>query len=256
MAQYLVPVEDVSTGSWTPAPLFSNVDDNSSLTAAGDNVAITSETVTNNGTTSFAELRLGIGLAPTTGTKTLRVRWNHTVSGRSLQAICELWSGIPGSGTLLHTMQSATNVGTTEVEQTATVTVSDEDITSGNLYVRIYGLGTGGGAARALRVEFVELAVPDAFPWAMVQARAESLGWTTVSQDATTYIAEKDGVRIKADSVANEVKCSFVAGFLSWEQSTFRSHDLSAFWADATYIDNAINGMETRMRPYVGNRPQ
>lgn len=153
MAQLLTPVSDQATGSWTNPPLWSkaNVDDGTDAI---------SEAVGNNTQTSNADLKLASGSDPQAGTETLRVRWHHDQNGRSMQATCELYQGDPAAGgSLITTLQSASNVGTTEVEDSTTVSgVTDYS----DLYVRLYGFSNGGGPSRSLHVDLVEFEIPDA----------------------------------------------------------------------------------------------
>lgn len=153
MAQLLVPVSDQATGSWTNPPLWSKAN-------ADDGTDATSEAVGNNTSTSNADLKLASGSTPQAGTQTLRARWHHDQSGRSMQATCELYEGDPAAGgSLVTTLQSAADVGTAEVEDSTTVTgISDYP----NLYVRLRGFGNSGGPGRSLHVDLVELSIPDA----------------------------------------------------------------------------------------------
>lgn len=161
MAQFARPDADQAAGSWTTTPLWSDVDEGT----PGDDVVITSDAVGNNTNTSNADLRLSNVVDPAVSTgHIIRARWNHDTPPRSMAAHAELWQGIPDTGTLVASLDITPDVGTTEVENTYTLTGTEADnITDYNdLFIRLWGRGTGGGPARSLVVEFVELEVPDA----------------------------------------------------------------------------------------------
>lgn len=179
MAQLLVPVSDQATGSWTNAPLWSKAD-------ADDDTDAVSEAVGNNTDTSNADLKLASGDNPQAGTQTLRVRWHHDQSGRTMQGTCELYEGDPAAGgTLITTLQSATDVGTTEAEDSTTVT-GISDYTA--LYVRLRGRGTGGGPSRSLHVDLVELSIPDAGA-SPVTIQASAAPLTVAAQTVSVVVA-------------------------------------------------------------------
>lgn len=179
MAQLLVPTSDQATGLWTNAPLWSKAD-------ADDDTDAVSDAVGNNSDTSNADLKLASGTTPEAGTQTLRARWHHDLTGRSMQATCELYQGDPAAGgSLIATLQSANDVGTTETEDSTTVSgITDYS----DLYVRLRGRGTGGGPSRSLHVDLVELSIPDggASP-VVVQASPASLA--TGAQAATPSLS-------------------------------------------------------------------
>jgi hypothetical protein len=158
----LLPTSDQAVGSWTTSPLWSKVDDDSVVAATGDGVTITSDAVGNNTNTTNADLKLDSGTDPgRSSDHVIRVRWSRSGSA-SLQAHCELWQGIPGTGTQIASLDSATDVGATEVAATLTLTGTQADNITDytDLYLRLWGRGTAGGAARSLIVELVEFAIP------------------------------------------------------------------------------------------------
>lgn len=193
--QILVPTADENAGTWTTAPLWSDVDDDSTVSATGDGVVITSDAVGNNTNTSNADLKLATGTDPTKSTEhILRVRWNSD-SG-DLQAHCELWEGIPGIGTKRAEIISAVSVGTSEVEAEHILTAVETDAITdySNLYVRLWGRGTAGGPSRSLVVDLVELQVPGA---------GEAGGGSTVA--ATPGVLTLDPVTVTPQPGAVEV---------------------------------------------------
>lgn len=167
MAQILVPVADIAAGSWTTTPLWSDVDDDSESSPTGDGTVITSDGVGNNIDTSDADLELPVSGITDPAVSTghiIRTRWfQDSTSSRTLQAHCELWQGVPDTGTLIAALVSATDVGTTEVTGTYTLTATEADnITDYNdLHLRLWGRGTSGGPSRALVVDLCELEVPN-----------------------------------------------------------------------------------------------
>lgn len=172
MAQMLVPSADTAVGSWTPTPLFSKVDDDSTANPTGDGVLITSDSVGNNSQTTTADLGSlilaggGSPATPDAGTVTIRARWRHDVAGRSLRATAELWEGIPGVGTLIASLIVDPDVGSTEVTSTYDLTTVERDAIADwtDLHFRLYGFGTGGGPSRALEVDLIEVQTPDSSP--------------------------------------------------------------------------------------------
>lgn len=167
MAQILVPTATDAAGSWTPADPHLAVDDDSTVSPTGDDVVATSEGVGNNTATTNLDLALGAGSDPVSSTgHVIRARWNHSDPSRSLQAHAELWQGVPGTGTLVASLDSAADVGATEVlgEYTLTATEADAITDYSALHLRLWGFGTGGGPGRSLVVDLVELELPDAPP--------------------------------------------------------------------------------------------
>ena len=170
MTQYARPDADQAVGSWTTAPLWSKVDDDISGGGTGDDVKIASDAVGNGSSTTNADLGLSILSDPVTDTgHILTVRWNNGGeggSGRNIIGHCELWEGVPGTGTLRAEVAAPTLLGadTTEVATTHTLTSGEADaITNyGDLFIRLWGSGSGPGPSRSLQVEAVQFEVPDA----------------------------------------------------------------------------------------------
>lgn len=165
MAQFARPIADQATGSWTTTPLWSKVDES---ILAEDNVEITSD---DNTSPDNADLELtNTGLStPGAGDVIIKARWHKSASaGHSINAICELWQGIPGVGSLIATL-SVTAISEVEATDTYTLTSGEKgNITDPNdCYFRVSRQGdTGGppGGRRSLLVDIVELELPDGTP--------------------------------------------------------------------------------------------
>lgn len=165
MAQFAVPVSDQATGAWTTTPLWSKVDEGS---ASEDDVEIASD---DNTSPDNADLELtNTGLSsPQAGNHIIRARWHKDASGgHSVNAICELWQGIPDTGSLIATLSVT---GISDVEATDTYTLNGTEV--GNItdyndfYFRVSRQGdTAGNPAtrRSLLVDLVEFEFPDAAP--------------------------------------------------------------------------------------------
>jgi photosystem II stability/assembly factor-like uncharacterized protein len=196
MAQILVPIADQATGSWTTTPLWSKVDDDSTVNPTGDGTAITSA---DNISPDTADLELpnsGV-VTPTPGDHILRARWNKSASGgHQVNPELELWQGIPGTGTLIATL-AVTDIGDTEIESTYTLTGTEVgNITDYNdLYLRLERVGnTGGspGTRRSLIVDLIELEIPG--PGFLVDQAVES----DVAIDVQLQAAPPEGLVIFA----------------------------------------------------------
>lgn len=157
MATYARPDADQATGSWTTTPLWSKVDEGSD---GGDTIA--SDAVGNGIETTKADLRLSNPTDPGHPlAHILRCRWASD-SARDIDAICELWEGVPDTGTLIATL-AASLTDATEITSEYRLNPASEVISDyTDLYIRLYGTGVGGGPSRSLVVEFCELEVPDA----------------------------------------------------------------------------------------------
>lgn len=252
--QYLVPISDFNVGNWTTAPLWSKLDETSTV-AGGDGQTILSSSVSNNSYTSYAEFKITSGGLPAAGDKILRARWNgEGAKGRTIVGYLELWEGVPGTGTLIDTLASGHMDSSTggEVENTKIVTATINDYA--NLYLRLYAMGSSGGPSRNLRVELIEFAIPDSVPSNNLRTVAEGQGWTTTFHDSNAYEANKNGIRIRVvhDGVQNQVRAAFTANFLSWDQSSYRAHDLTNNWNNTPQIQSMLTQIENIMSPYVG----
>ena len=166
MAQLLLPVADIATGSWATTPGWSKVNDDLVTNPTGTGTSFDSEAVGNNTNTSNFDSEL-----PTSGitdpggniNHILRARWSHNQSGRTMQGNLELWQGVPGTGTLIATLQIDPDITITENTATYTLTGTEADnITDYNdLHLRLWGRGTSGGPTRTLVAEAIEFEIPD-----------------------------------------------------------------------------------------------
>lgn len=165
MAQILTPASDQATGSWTSTPLWSKVDDDSTVNASGDGTTITSS---NNSSPDQADFALATGTDPqSTSGHVLRARWNKdSTGGHQIDPELELWQGVPGTGSLVASL-AVTDIGATETESTYTLNGTEAgNITDySDLYLRLERVGDTGGnpsTRRSLVVDLVELEIPDA----------------------------------------------------------------------------------------------
>ncbi len=158
MVQFARPDADQAAGSWTSTPLWSKVDEGLD---GGDTIA--SDAVGNNTNTTFADLRLSDVTDPVSATgHVIRVRWASSASS-DMTPHGELWQGVPDVGTLRAALVGAELVDTTELTHTLTLSAGEANSITDytDLYLRLWGRGTGGGAGRSLVVEFCELEVPE-----------------------------------------------------------------------------------------------
>ena len=162
MAQIILPVSDVAVGSWATAPLWSKVDDDSVAQPTGDGVVATSDAVGNGSTTTLLDLELDTAATDPLSSigHIIRCRWFRTTS-KSMQGTCELWQGVPGTGTLIATLQQTDVTSTERVDTYALSGTEIDNITDyGDLHLRLYGDGNQNGGARSLVVELCEFETP------------------------------------------------------------------------------------------------
>ncbi len=203
MAQFARPDADQAAGSWTVTPLWSKVDEGSD---GGD--TISSELVANNIDTTKADLRLSDVTDPVSSTDhIIRARWASS-STRDITPSCELWQGIPGSGTLIATLAPAVLVDATEITDTYTLSGAEADnITDySDLYLRLGGTGFGGGPSRALVVEFCELETGDAGTPPTLKSVSGSL--TPSGSLQKLVISGQDGSITAVGDLQKEIKFS------------------------------------------------
>ncbi len=167
MAQFARPISDVAAGSWDDSAVGDNDGAHWDELVTDDGSLTESDAVGNNTNTTNLDVELtNSGLDDPVGnvTHVIRTRWLHDQSGRSMQGNCELWQGVPGTGTLIATLQVDPDVGTTEATGAYTLTGTEADnITDYNdLHFRLWGRGTGGGPNRQLNVDLAEFEFPDA----------------------------------------------------------------------------------------------
>ncbi len=161
MTQFARPDADQAANSWVTAPLWSKVEEGS----PGDATVITSNAVGNNVNTSNGDLRCDDVTDPASDSgHIIRAKMRHTESGRNMTGNVELWEGVPGSGTLRAALVQLLISDSTLTEYTHTLTSGEADSITDytDLYIRLWGRGTGGGAVRSMLVDWCELEVPDA----------------------------------------------------------------------------------------------
>lgn len=165
MPQILVPTSTVATGSWTTTPLWSKINDNSTVQPTGDDVKITSADNTNG---DNADFKITSGTDPVSETgHILRARWHKSgAGGHTVNAVLELWEGVPGTGTLRATL-SVAGIGETEIGSTYTLSAAEANSISNytNLHLRLSRQGDTGGqpaTRRSLVADLIELEIPDA----------------------------------------------------------------------------------------------
>ena len=166
MVQFARPISDVAAGSWDDSAVGDNDGSHFDELIADDGSLTESDAVGNNTNTSNLDVELtNSGLTDPGGNinHIIRTRWLHDQAGRNMQANCELWQGVPGTGTLIATLQVDPDVGTTEATGAYTLTGTEADnITDYNdLHFRLWGRGTGGGPGRQLNVDLAEFEFPD-----------------------------------------------------------------------------------------------
>ena len=161
MAQFSRPSSDQATGSWSATPLWSKIDD---AVASADGTTISSD---DNTSPDNADLQLSSVTDPQSSEgHIIRALWNKDASGgHTINAVCELWEGVPGTGTLRATLSSS-GIGSTPATDSYTLSTAEADAISdyGNLYFRVSRQGDTGGnpnGRRSLVVDAVELEVPD-----------------------------------------------------------------------------------------------
>ncbi len=162
MAQFVRPISDVDGGSWASSPFWSDIDED--IGGGGDDSVVTSDAVGNNVNTSDLDLEgtdTGIADPGVNTGHILRVLWESSLV-RDMTGHFELWQGVPDVGTLI-AEATVELVNTTEVETAYTLTGTEADnITDYNdLHFALWGRGTGGGPARSLVVDAIELELPD-----------------------------------------------------------------------------------------------
>lgn len=161
MAQFARPSSDVATGGWTATPLWSKVDEGS----PGDDTVVTSDNNTSPDNADFTTTDVS-DPGSSTG-HFLRAAWNKDASGgHVINAVLELWQGVPDTGTLIATL-SVSDIGATEQEDSVELSAAEADAITDytTLHLRLSRQGDVGGnpnGRRSLVVDFVELEVPDA----------------------------------------------------------------------------------------------
>ncbi len=162
MAQYGRPTSDVSTGSWTTAPLYQKVDE--TPYSDTDYIQLT------NATSNSCELGLGSVTDPQVSTgHIVRIRATKVGSG-TITLTGYLYEGTTLRATISITL--TTSFATT----TYTLSAAEADSISnyGNLRVRL--TGTAGSTSRYVRVSWIEFEVPS--PSYVLQTTIGEFSWT------------------------------------------------------------------------------
>jgi hypothetical protein len=154
MPQLAAPAFDVRTGSWTPAPLWEAIDDNTELIAADDADFIESAA---NPHDDACEIGLSAVLAPGCGRRVLRYRFGKDrPDGQRIDLTVRL---LEGANVLDVWGHPDISDGIVQAAQTVIASIGDY----GTLRVRFDANAPDAtGEARKARVSWVELEVPTA----------------------------------------------------------------------------------------------
>lgn len=211
--QYLRPIADVSTGSWSTPALYPELSDVSDATFI--------QSAVNNDT---AVVTIETGLTPGAGTKKLIVRANkHLAGGGGRELDVEL---LDSSSTLI---QSFTTAALTDTITQYEFTVTNSIASYSGLRIRIINQHTGGVGARISQVHEAWLEVPDGDPpptscpislldqmdGADPGGTWEYLGYTTDPED-TPSIGVDDPNPLSGDNPEVDFE-GFVPGFHHFE---------------------------------------
>ena len=159
MAQFARPTSDLdNTGSWTTAPLWSDIDDGASpdgTVVVSDTTPVVTEPFTVDLGSTITDPGVGTG-------HVLRIRWAKNAGGGGNMTIrIELREGYvneSSQGSLRATDDYAINSTTLTTDATTMSEAEANAITDySDLQIRVMGVA----ATRALKVDFVELEAPD-----------------------------------------------------------------------------------------------
>ena len=165
MAQFVRPIADVDAGSWDDSSIGDNDGAHWDELVADDDSKTASDAVSNNVNTSDLDVEgtnTGITDPAVSTGHIIRVVWNSSATD-DMTGHAELWQGVPDVGSLI-AEATVELVDTTEVTTTNTLSAGEANaITDYNdLHFALWGRGTGGGPARSLQVDLLELEIPDA----------------------------------------------------------------------------------------------
>lgn len=172
MAQFANPDGDHDIDSWLDdngnnnSIMFDDIDEG---VASADGNFIRSPANPSDGTAQDCIVTMSNVTDPVSSSgHIIRVRWRkNAAAGRNIDARCRLYVGDPNAGGTLIATLLVTNIGSTFVDSTATLTGTEADnITDYNdLYYRLTGDDTSGsGAGRRLYIDTAEFETPDAPP--------------------------------------------------------------------------------------------
>jgi len=157
--QFGRPSADVSTGSYTPTPLWQQLDE---ATADDDTTVV--DSANNPGETDGTGFEVALGSIPdpqSSSGHAVRVRARRNGGARTITLNWRLYQGTTA-------VISAKSLTLTDSYQTSTYTLSGAEADAisdySDLRVRVWGTTSGGGAGSKLRVTWIELETPDAPP--------------------------------------------------------------------------------------------
>ncbi len=216
MAQFVRPIADVDAGSWDDSSVGDNDGAHWDELVADDNSKTESDAVGNNVNTTDLDVEgtnSGIDDPAVSTGHIIRVVWNSDQS-RDMTGHAELWQGVPDTGSLI-AEATVELVDTTEVTTTHSLTTGETDnITDYNdLHFALWGRGTGGGPARTLQVDLLELEIPDAVtePEFTLEQATEA----DSADDLTVAIEPVIAVELASEKgIAQEMNLSIDAGLL------------------------------------------
>lgn len=204
MAQFARPSADVSTGSWTVTPLWSQVDDS---VGSGD----ADEIASINNATDTCELTLSSISAPAAGTVTMR--WRSRKGATGGMTILETFELKEGATVRATYGPTAIPDSTAFATRSYALTTGERDaITNwGNLSIQITRSHTG-SSNRNLRVADFELEAPDAGGAPPISGTgAITAAAHTISGSGKQSFTATGAITAAAHSLAATGKLSFVA---------------------------------------------
>ena len=238
MAQFVRPIADVDAGSWDDSSVGDNDGVHWDELVADDDSKTESDAVSNNVNTTDLDVEgtnSGITDPAVSTGHIIRVVWNSSATD-DMTGHAELWQGVPDTGSLI-AEATVELVDTTEITTTHTLTAGEADaITDYNdLHFALWGRGTGGGPARTLQVDLLELEIPDAGGDAQATLTAIN---AAVTLTATTQTAS---------ATANATAINVPANLTTVATTTSNTATLTAVNAivNLTTVDAQGNGSRT-----------
>lgn len=159
-AQFARPASDVAAGSYTPTPLWQQLDE---AIADDDLTAVDSSNNPGEADGTGFEILLSALTDPQSSTgHTLRLRGRRNGGGRTITINFRLYQG----ATPITAAQSFSDGADTYTTKTYTLLAAEADAITdySNLRVRVWSTTAGGGPASKARVTWIELEAPDAPP--------------------------------------------------------------------------------------------
>jgi len=232
VAQFIRPVSDVSTGSWTSTPLWSKLDDNS------DADLVTSDDNTNPDTAELEGTNSGINDPTSNVNHVLRARIRKEASGgHNVTFNGRLYQGTGGGRSLIATVTEADGSATMHtISATLSGTEADNISDYNDLYFEIERAGdTGGppGNRRFFECAWIELEVPDATVNTQIDPGVAAISLASFAPAVVTPVAVAPG--LAAISLTSFAPTAVVPLFR--EQASFRGrNDDGTDETDATWI--------------------